>query len=164
MGKFDQDRNAWSGLLSGNKYAWQEGLRIVCAEVGGFQFHSSSSGYEGWLDVVKAARKRLPKRMLWLGHSNGGYAITAGADALKGLPIEHVIVCFDRTVKACPPLGANVIAAMDMWAGLANLKRGDDFNGVLVRKDFSEHSHIGVIGSEKAQKMAIAFLREWSVA
>lgn len=161
MSQWDQDRNCWSGLGSANNFNWQEGLRNVCQEVGQFQFHSSMSGYDGWLRVATSARARKPKRMWWLGHSNGGYATTAGAAFLADLDIEHVIVCFDRTLKSCPPVGKNVVAVLDLWAGLENIKRGPDFNGVLIRKDYSQYSHIGVIGAQEAQQEAIEFLREW---
>lgn len=161
MDQYSQDRNCWSGLGSGNNFSWQEGLRDVCQEVGQFQFHSSMSGYDGWLNVASSARQRKPKRMWWMGHSNGGYAITAGPNQMQSVDTEHVIVCFDRTLKSCPPVGKNVIAVLDLWAGLKNIKRAPDFNGILVRKDYSKYSHIGVIGAQEVQQEAVAFLREW---
>jgi hypothetical protein len=159
--RYDQNRNCWSGLLSGDKFSWQEGLRNVCSSVGGFQFHSSMSGYEGYEHVVASAKRRKPKRMYWIGHSNGAFACLSAIAELINEPTEHVVVVFDRTLKFCPPVGKNVIAALDLWAQLANIHRAANFDGVLERKDYSPESHIGVIGNEDAQRDAIAFLRKW---
>lgn len=133
----------------------------MCREVGDFNFHSTLDGYNGWEDVVKSAKKRKPKRMWWIGHSNGNFASTSAAQALARSKIEHVLVCFDRTLKGCPPVGKNVVAVLDLWAGLQNIERAPSFNGVLIRKDYSQYSHIGVIGAQEAQAEAIEFLREW---
>lgn len=162
MDRYDADRHCWSGLGSGPIPAWQAGLRRVCRHAGDFQFHSSLSGFDGWERVAASAIRRRPRRMILMGHSNGGYAITAIAEALEAHGIECVLVCFDRTLKPCPQIGSNVIAALDLWAQLSNLKRSPSFKGELVRRDFSHLSHIGVIGDPDAQRAAIDFIKEWS--
>lgn len=162
MGFFDANRNCWSGLTSKNQWHLQEGLRKVCRDAGDFTFHSSMSGYYGWDRVAASTIRRRPKRIVAMGHSNGGYAITALANAVETAGVEVVLVCFDRTLKPCLPLGSNVVAALDLWAGLRNLERGVGFKGELIRKDFSPLSHSGVIADPDAQQIAIDFIKEWA--
>jgi len=161
MSIFDADAHCWSGLLSGNNRAWQEGLRVVCREIGDVQFHASQSGYLGWESVANAAIDRDAPSLLLIGHSNGGFAITSVAARLARYGIPCWVLCFDRTMKECPPLGENVPEALDLWAGLKNLKRGPNFVGNLKRRDFSHCSHIGVIGDPEAQAEAIRFGKRW---
>lgn len=161
---YDSPVHVWSGLLSGNNYTWQEGLRIVAANIGDASFHSSMSGYDGWEKVAASAVRRQVESIVLIGHSNGGYAITKCAAALKPHGIKAYLVCFDRTMKRCPALGANVPEALDLYAGLRNLESGPDFvaaNNTLTVVDFSEESHIGVIGNEHAQRLATAFGKRW---
>lgn len=158
---YSADAHCWSGLLSGDKWQWQEGLRHVCAQIGGVQFHSSMLGFEGWEEVAAAALRRKARSLLLMGHSNGGYAITSIAAALESAGIECWLISFDRTLKTCPALGGNVAHALDLWAGLENLKIGPRFKGTLTRRDFSEESHIGVIGNGDAQRLAIDFGKRW---
>lgn len=161
MSIYNSDAHCWSGLLSGENRAWQEGLRIVCREIGDVQFHASQSGYLGWDAVADAAIQRGAPSLLLIGHSNGGYAITSAAARVKSAGIPCWVLCFDRTMKECPPLGSNVPEALDLWAGLKNLKRGPDFTGNLKRRDYSHLSHIGVIGDPDAQRDAIEFGKRW---
>lgn len=159
---YDADAHCWSGLLSGNKYPWQEGLRHICREIGDVQFHSSQSGYAGWEDVAFAAMGRNAKSLLLIGHSNGNYATTKIAEMLNQHGVECWLICFDRTRKACPKLGSNVREAIDIWAGMKKLEPGPDFNGELVLHSFQQESHIGVISSRRAQQIAIEFGRRWT--
>lgn len=154
----------WSGLLSGGNYGWQEGLRVVGQGIGDAAFHASQSGYEGWTDVVEATRRRKAESIVLIGHSNGGYAITKCAEALKADGIRCYLVCFDRTMKPCPKLGANVPEAIDIWAGLRNLEKGPDFAGHLALVDMQPESHISVISNSLAQRIAIDFGRKWKRA
>lgn len=161
MSIYRAEAHCWSGLLSGDKYHWQQGLRNVCRQIGDVQFHSSMSGYEGFEKVAYDAINRKAKSLLLIGHSNGGYAITKIAQMVKTYDIECWLICFDRTMKRCPPLGRNVPYALDLWAGLKNLEPGPDFKGQLKTIDYSRESHIGVIANRQAQEDAIKFGRYW---
>lgn len=161
MSKYDADIHCWSGLLSGDKYDWQEGLRVVCRRIGDAQFHSSMSGYDGWENVAASAIKRRPKSLLLIGHSNGGYAITKIAHALKPYGIDCQLICFDRTMKHCPTMKGNVSNAIDIWAGLRTLQKGQGFRGNYKKYDFSFESHISVIKNKEAQDLAVAFGKRW---
>jgi hypothetical protein len=161
---YDADAHAWSGLFSGDKLSWQQGLRNVCAAVGDVMFHSSMSGYEGWEDVAESAIRRRPPSMFFMGHSNGGYAITAIARALEPYGIPCWLCSWDRTMKPCATIGGNVPEAIDIWAGLRTLKKNERFRGNYVLHDFSRETHIGLLGNEKAQQVAIEFGRRWKAS
>ncbi len=162
MSIYDANRHAWSGLFSGNNYNWQEGLRDVCREIGEFQFHPSNSGFEGWEMVADAAIARNAKALLLMGHSNGGYAITSIAKKVKTAGIPCWLICWDRTLKACPTLGANVDSALDIWAGLNKLVPGSEFQGELKLCAFPQESHTGIISNDSAQQMAINFGKKFA--
>jgi len=157
MSIYNANRHAWSGLFSGGNYNWQEGLRNVCREVGDFQFHSSNSGYAGWENVADAAIARNAPGLLLMGHSNGGYAITSIARKVSSVGIPCWLICWDRTLKACPTLGSNVNKALDIWAGLKKLVPGPEFQGELKLYAFPKETHTGVIKNEKAQLLAVNF-------
>lgn len=186
--KFQGSRHCWPGLLSKNKPGWQEGLRNVSETVGSFHFQISdvsNSGYEDWDKVaatamfyalalrtgkltigqVEAIYFVLPDGTIVLflmGHSNGDFAIASIAEAVKPYGVKVYIMAFDQTLKKCPPLGANVIEAVDIHAQLTELQAGPDFAGLLHRYDFSHRGHIAVIGDEKAQAIAIRHLNKWT--
>lgn len=160
MSKYDADVHCWSGLLSGDKYGWQEGLRIICQRIGNAQFHSSMSGYEDWDRVAARAIVRKPKSLLLIGHSNGGWAITKIADALAPYDIDCQLICFDRTLKVCPTLKHNVSRAIDIWAGLRTMQRSPSFKGYYKKYDFSKESHISVIANKQAQDIAVEFAKK----
>ncbi|HEU0310664.1 MAG TPA: hypothetical protein VFR36_05550 [Sphingomicrobium sp.] len=164
---FDADAHCWSGLLSGRKFAWQKGLREVSLGIGGVQFHPSHedlSGYQDWRKVADAAIARKAEGLLLIGHSNGVYAITAVAEYLaqKNSPIKCVLAGFDQTKKPCPYMGKNVVAAIEIWAGLNRMKMGDDFAGAFeTHPEFRPDSHIGVISNPKAQRLVVDFALRW---
>ena len=163
MGKYDANRNCWSGLFSGGNYNWQEGLRQVSARIGDMAFFPTSSGYAGWDKVADSVIARRPNRVLWMGHSNGAYACTKGAERVgKQCPeVEHVLIIWDCTLKACPPIGKNVVAVMEIWAGLARVKFTDDFRGDYAFRNYEHESHTGVIGNPDAQNDAVNFAKKW---
>lgn len=163
MGEFDANKNCWSGLFSGGNYDWQEGLRQVSARIGSMQFHASQSGYNGWDDVADSIIARGPNKVLWMGHSNGAYACTKGAEKVgKSRPeIQHVLIIWDCTLKACPPIGKNVIAVQEIYAGLARVKFTDDFRGDYSFRNYEQESHTGVIANPDAQNDAVNFARQW---
>ena len=162
----DAPVHIWSGLLSGGNPEWQRGLKRVARGIGGAAFHPSDedrTGYRWWRDVADAAIARRAKSLVLIGHSNGGFAITSVAAYLaqKAPEIACYLCCFDRTMKACPRLGANVPEALDIWAGLKTLEKGPGFAGTLISVDLNQESHIGVINNRVAQNLAIAFGRKW---
>jgi hypothetical protein len=159
MSIYDADIHCWSGLFSANNES--KGLRHVCREISDAQFHSSNSGFEGWEEVASAAIKRQAKSLLLIGHSNGNYATTKIAERLKQHYIDCWLICFDRTLKSCPKLGSNVIEAIDIWAGLAVLVPGEDFNGTLALHSFQKETHSGVLNNKQAQQIAIDFGIRW---
>lgn len=157
--------HCWSGLLSGGNFGWQKGLREVARQIGDVQFHPSHedrSGYQGWREVADAAIKRKPKGLLLLGHSNGVYAILKVAEYVKPHGIKCVLAGFDQTAKSCPKFGANVPAAIEIWAGLNRMRQAADFKGVFeVHNEFEDDSHIGVIANRKAQQLVVDFALRW---
>lgn len=161
MSIYAADNHAWSGLLSKNKYLWQEGLRNVCRNVGDFQFHATASGYSGWTGVAKYAIENNKKFLLLMGHSNGGYAITKIAERVAPHGIKCALISWDRTLKRCPPIGQNVVAAIDLWAGLRVLELGDDFRGDYKKYDFPKESHTGILTNLDAQRIATEFGMKW---
>jgi hypothetical protein len=161
MTRWDADAHMWSGLGSGNNYDWQAGLREICRGIGDVQFQSSMSGYDGWKDVAASAIRRKPKSILVGGHSNGGFATTSIARALEPHGIKVWIISFDRTMKRCPTLGSNVVAAIDIWAGLRKLVKGPNFTGELKLYPFLEETHLSVINNREAIELAIAFGKRW---
>lgn len=153
--------HCWSGLLSGDKFPWQKGLREVCKAVGGVQFHPSQSGYAGWKESADAAIRRGAKSLLLIGHSNGVFAITSIAERVKPAGIACYLIAFDQTAKRCPAVGGNVKAFVEFWAGLDRVATAADFKGVAERHAFESDSHIGVIGNREAQRLAVAFAARW---
>lgn len=171
MGRYDADANAWSGLLSGDKYEWQRGLRDIAQQTGDFMFHSSMSGYEGWNQVADSIAMRRPKSVFLTGHSNGVFAITSIAKAVKPLGIDCWLCSFDRTMKPCPMIGGNVSQAIDIWAGLKTLTLAPDFHGQYRRYDFNggdprfpNETHLGIINNKQAIDIAVAFARKWKAS
>ena len=161
MSIYAADNHSWSGLLSKNKYDWQEGLRNVCRNVGDFQFHPSSSGYAGWRAVARHAIDHKKKFLLLMGHSNGGYAITKCAEFVAPHGIKCALICWDRTLKRCPPIGHNVVAAIDLYAGLRTLEQGPDFRGYYKKYDFTKETHTGILKNLEAQRIATEFGLKW---
>jgi hypothetical protein len=170
MSKYHNDIHGCTGLLAGNLYGWQRGMRYVvseCSKIWGMRstIHTPVNGYAGWEKVADSAIMRKPKRMLFPVHSNGGKFATFAAKRMKdaGCSTEIVIIMFDRTLGRCEPLGSNVIAALDMHYDKSWLERGDDFNGTYEPKDFRGEptSHIRLPEYKKAQDMAFAFAERW---
>ena len=162
MNKFyDSKVHMWSGLMSGMSYTLQRGLREISGGIGDVSFHSSMSGYDGWMDVAMATIARKAESVVLMGHSNGSYAATKCAHVLAPYRIKCYVCSFDATLMRIPDLGSNVPEALDIWAGFRKLKAGSDFTGNLVFADFGPDTHISVIENEHAQRMAIAFGRRW---
>lgn len=162
-GKWRAPVYIWSGLTSGNQMRLQRGLREIAAAVGDTLFIPSGSGYDHIDDVARAVVDMKAPSIVCGGHSNGGFAAPALAAELKQFGVRCYVFCFDRTLKWTPPLGSNVPAALDIWAGLRTLKPGDDFTGTLQFEDFHEESHTGVINNKRAQQLAISFCRRWKM-
>lgn len=151
-----------SGLASKESYQWQHGLRRVARATGGF-FDPSWSGYDGIEDAFDTILASGRKRVVSIGHSNRNFFSTALAQMLKPHGVEVAVCCFDRTMKWCAPVGSNVPAVLDMWAGppMQKIEIGPDFKGEHTLVEFLEESHISIISNKRAQDMAINFALKW---
>lgn len=164
------DREFWqfpirvgSGLWSAPNYDWQWGLRYIAENVKNAAFDPSMSGFDGIDKTVKGVLEVGHKRIVSIGHSNYNYYSTELARRLKPHRVEVVIVCIDRTMKDCPPLGSNVPAALDMWAGrpMKRLVPGSDFQGKLVQLEYLAENHFSIIKNMEVLNKAIEFANEW---
>lgn len=169
MSKWDNNIIGCTGLMAGNLYGWQAGLRWTVAQGARIIGQRSTiftpmNGYSGWEKDAESIIRRRPKRVWYFVHSNGGKRATFVANRCweAGCPTEFVIIMFDRTLGYCEKLHSNVVAALDMHVNKSWLVPGPDFKGQLKRENFrGKTSHVGVINYKPAQSAALEFARIW---
>jgi len=166
MNKYDADVIGCTGLLAGNMYGWQGGLRYDVAQTAKSWNRPATiitpmNGYGGWENFAVSIIRRRPKRVIFKVHSNAGKLATNIAKRCweEKCPTEFVIVMYDRTLGYCPPMEGNVIAALDMHYDKSWLVKGKSFNGVYEPHDFGKHptSHVRIINYEPARKLSFEF-------
>lgn len=158
---YSLDTQIGSGLLSQAVPAWMAPLRRIAERVQPASFNPSLSGYKGWASIVRNAQQRKPHGLVLVGHSNYNFATTSIAAALAPAGIKCAIVCLDRTLKRCPPVGANVVAVLDIWAQLEVIRLAPTFAGTYERLALPRQSHIGVLSDPLAETRTIEFVQHW---
>lgn len=127
------NKYVFSGL-GGNLFGFiRSGMKELAEKIDG-EFHALPFGYAGWKKIADKIvngkiKGQITKPIVLVGHSNGVYACLKIAEHLAKYKIKCVIISVDRTLKWCPPAGANVEYLMDNHARLAYVKRGEDFKG-----------------------------------
>jgi|GEM_PF-3910439 len=152
-----------SGMLSGGRYDWQQGLRFIAKGIGNAAFRPSMSGYEGYREAAEYLVRTGAESRVIIGHSNFNYFATRVAEIVKPHGIDIYICCIDRTMKPCPALGSNVPYALDLWAGppMGRLQEGPDFVGELTKMNFVDETHISIIDNDYVRSLAIGFGKKW---
>lgn len=153
-----------SGLGSGRIERWQKPLYELSLEIGNAFFHPShedNTGYEGWESCVIRALESGRKVLPMIGHSNFGYFMTKVATTLEPFGIDCPICDFDRTLKRCPTVGANVSELINLHASLRYVTPNERFAGERHIYEFRNVSHIGIISHKPARKIAIDFGKRW---
>jgi hypothetical protein len=152
----------WPGALSRAVRRYRNGLHEIAARIGPrVSVLPSDSGTDGWEEVAEYCIQRKVGGRVLIGHSNGVLACTKLAGALKPHGIKVAICAIDKTLLWCPPLGSNVVACAEIYAGLSRVRFGDDFKGAYFKWDFEADSHVGVTYNPHAQRLAANFAKNW---
>lgn len=164
--KYDANVIGCTGLLAGNIYGWQAGLRADVADISRIWNQPATiitpmNGYAGWEYFADSIIRREPECVIFDVHSNGGKLATFAAERCweAKCKTKIVIVMYDRTLGQCAPLHGNVIAALDMHYDKSWLERGKTFKGVYEPHDFGGHptSHIRIINYGPARRLSREF-------
>lgn len=128
------DVRLFGGLGSGAFERYQEGIENLQERIGGTVYFSLS-GYSDWSEVASEiialeGSGKLSRPLVLIGHSNGVYAILKIAQRLaENRVVVDYLASIDKTLKLCPPAGANIKLLHDFWAGLSKVTIGNDFVG-----------------------------------
>ncbi|MCP5014639.1 MAG: hypothetical protein GY938_05070 [Ketobacter sp.] len=166
MGRYDTDSFGWSGLMSDDRYSWQEGCRYIARHVSGTHFIPSKEtgrGYDKTNEVTAAIIRNGYKSVFLFGHSNGNIATGMVQSNLEPYGIDVWRLCLDHTMADSAPLGPNVSHAMDLWAGppMHRLEVGPGFTGKLIKHDFKPLGHISMTHDEEVLRLAVEFGQQW---
>ncbi len=147
----------FAGLFSALNPRYAAGTRAIAGQIEGAAHYASATGYADWADVAGQIERdhaagALARPLSLIGHSNGVYAILKIAERLAKAGIEvDYLAAIDKTLKRCPPAGANVKLAHDFYAGLSRVAFADDFPG--ERKFFDLDKIVGDVGHVEAAQI-----------